>query len=251
MATEKRFTDYFSSVAPKYLRFRPAYPPALFEYLVSQCHGYECALDCATGSGQAALGLTQFFRRVVATDASQHQIEKAVTNEKIFYVAARAEALPLRPHSVDLFMVAQALHWFDFERFYAEVRRVMRPGGLFAASCYHWNRITPEVDAVRAEYQNTIVGAYWPAGRHFIDEMYRTIPFPLKEIPAPVFTMEYQWNMHDLIGYLETWSATQQYKEKTGKNPLDRIRNKLQQAWGDPAERKRVEWPLYLRVGKV
>lgn len=251
MASEKRFTDYFSSIAPKYLRFRPTYPPELFEYLVSGCHGHECALDCATGSGQAALELTQFFQRVVATDASQQQIGNAVTHEKISYVAARAEALPLQPRSVDLFMVAQALHWFDFERFYAEVHRVLKPGGLFAASCYHWTRITPEVDAVRAAYQNTIVGAYWPQGRHFVDEMYRTIPFQLKEIPAPVFTMENQWNMHDLVGYLETWSATQQYKEKTGTNPIDRIRENLQQAWGDPEEQKPVIWPLYLRLGKV
>jgi ubiquinone/menaquinone biosynthesis C-methylase UbiE len=251
MESEKRFADYFSSTAPKYLRFRPTYPPELFEYLVSNCQGHECALDCGTGSGQAALGLTQFFRRVVATDASRQQIENAVAHEKIFYVAARAEALPLQPRSVDLFMVAQALHWFDFERFYAEVRRVLKPGGLFAASCYHWTRITPEVDAVRDAYQKTIVGAYWPPGRHFVDEMYRTIPFPLKEIPAPVFTMEYQWNMHDLIGYLETWSATQQYKEKNGTNPIDQIRENLQHAWGDPEEQKRVVWPLYLRVGTV
>jgi len=251
MASEKRFTDYFSSIAPKYLRFRPRYPSALFDYVASICHGHEWALDCATGGGQAALELTQFFQRVVATDASRCQIENAATHEKIFYVAARAETLPLQPHSVDLFMVAQGLHLFDFDSFYTEVRRVLKPDGLFAASCYHWSRITPEVDAVRAAYQKTIVGAYWPPGRHFVDEMYQTIPFPLKEISAPVFTMENRWNMHDLIGYLETWSATQQYKEKTGTNPIDRIRQDLQQAWGDPEEQKRVVWPLYLRVGKM
>ena len=72
----------------------------------------------------------------VATDASEEQIRHAQAHPRVEYRVAIAHASGLPPHSADLVTVAQALHWFDLPPFYAEVRRVLRPGGIVAAWCY-------------------------------------------------------------------------------------------------------------------
>ena len=99
------------------------------------------------------------------------------------------KAAPLADHSVDLVTVAQALHWFDFERFFAEVRRVSRPGAVLAAWCYELARVSPEVDRWVLHYYREVIGKYWPAERHHVEEEYRNIPFPFGEIAAPEFHM--------------------------------------------------------------
>ena len=195
--------EVFGRVANKYSRFRPQYPAALFEYLSSLCTDRRCALDCATGNGQAARGLVNFFSQVVALDASTNQLASRIQNDRLSYVAAHAETLPIRDKSVDLILVAQALHWFNFDRFYENVRRVVVPGGVLAATCYHWTHVSPEVDAVRHHFHQTVVKPYWTPERRHVDEMYKTIPFPFDEVVAPVFTMEMSWTMNDLLGYFE------------------------------------------------
>jgi len=223
----------------------------MFKYLSSQCRHLERAWDCATGNGQAALGLAQYFKHVVASDASHKQILNAVHHDKIRYLIAQAESVPLRAHSLDLVMVAQALHWLDFPKFYPEVRRLLKPRGIIAASCYNWTHITTDIDATMTFFQNEVVGPYWTLERLHVDNRYRTIPFPFDEISPSPFMMEQFWDMDRLIGYLETWSATQQYKNSTGKNPLDVIREDLTRAWQTAAEKKRILWNIHLRVGKV
>ena len=115
------FKDHFSAASGRYAAYRPDYPAALFEWLAGLCDRHDTAWDCATGSGQAALGLAPHFRRVVATDASAEQVRHAVAHPSIDYRVAQAEDSGLADHSVDLVTVAQAAHWFDLPRFYAEV----------------------------------------------------------------------------------------------------------------------------------
>jgi hypothetical protein len=71
------FNDHFSDAAEDYQAYRPKYPEDLFSYLNSLSPGHDLAWDCATGNGQAALGLTPYFDAIVATDASRQQIAKA------------------------------------------------------------------------------------------------------------------------------------------------------------------------------
>jgi SAM-dependent methyltransferase len=245
------FKDHFSHHAGDYARYRPDYPPALFEFLAHSVRQHELAWDCGTGSGQAALGLADYFDRVIATDPSAEQIQNAVRNEKISYVVAPAEHVEIRSHSVDLVTVAQALHWFPFEEFYREVRRVLKPDGLLAAWCYGLNRINPDVDKVVQHYYTNIVGPYWPPERRFIDEKYRTVPFPFVELPPPEFHMKAEWDLNDLMGYLRTWSATRRFEQKNEQNPLDIIHRLLAKTWGPADVRKTVRWPIYLRLGRV
>ena len=140
--------DLFGDRAEEYARHRPSYPDALFDHLESLVTGRELAWDCGAGSGQAARSLARRFARVVATDTSLYQLSRARANERIGFVAAAAEAAPLGDRCADLVTVSAALHWFDRPRFFAEVRRVTRPGAILAVWSYFQTRIEPAIDAV-------------------------------------------------------------------------------------------------------
>jgi SAM-dependent methyltransferase len=206
---------------------------------------------CATGNGQAALGLTPHFRAVVATDASPQQIAQAHPHPKVTYLVAPAERMPLRDASVDLVTVALALHWFDHDRFYEEVRRVVRPGGVLACWTYHLQTVSPEVDAVVRRLYTDILGPYWsPEVRH-IENGYRSLPFPFEEITPPRFRLAQKWDSNRLAAYMDTWSGSQRYRKETGRDAIDEIRGELTASWGDPSEEREVAWDLHLRVGRV
>ena len=245
-----QFKDHFSTQSAAYAKHRPRYPSALFEYLASVTTEHERAWDCATGNGQAALGLARCFTEVIATDASRQQLLSAAPHERIRYRVAAAEQSGLEPGSVDLITVAQALHWFDLEAFYTEVRRVLKGSGVLAVWAYNLLEISPEVDFLINEFYGETVGPYWPPERQLIEEGYRTIAFPFRELEPPPFLMEASWNLAELAGYLRTWSATRRFTEARGFDPVTDLTVKLLAAWGAPAEEeKRVRWPLSLRVG--
>jgi SAM-dependent methyltransferase len=245
------FKDHFSVQADRYTQFRPGYPRALFEFLATLPHTRGRAWDCGTGGGQAALGLAEFFGEVVATDPSARQIEHAQQHPRVDYFVSSAERSPLCDASVDLVTVAQALHWFDLPRFYDEVRRVARPGGVIAVWSYALAETSPDVDRVVWHLYRDILDSYWPPERRIVETRYTTIPFPFREIPAGEFTMAAEWRLDDLIGYLGTWSSVQQYIERHAANPLSTVASDLSAAWGPPGTVRRVSWPLFVRVGHV
>jgi SAM-dependent methyltransferase len=243
--------DHFSGHADRYVAFRPNYPDALFAYLASLCPVRDLAWDCATGNGQAAVALAPYFRGVLATDASQKQIDQARLHEKVRYLVAPAEGVPLENASVDLATVAQALHWLDLPGFYAEVRRVVRPGGILAVWCYQLHTITPKIDAVVTRLYADILGSYWPPERRLVEEGYKTLPFPFDELTPPGFQMTHSWDLEHLLGYLDSWSSTQRYRTQHGEDPRALIKADLEAAWGDPNRARIVTWPLHLRAGRV
>lgn len=245
------FLDHFSQQAADYAMHRPRYPNGLFDYLASFAPRHDLVWDAGTGNGQAAIGLARNFDRVVATDASTAQIKLAAPCERVTYVVAAAEQSPLRDGVADLVTVAQAVHWFDLDRFYSEVRRVCGPGGLLAVWCYNWSCISPQVDAVLRHFDTAVVKPFWPPQSELVHNGFRTLPFSFVEIAAPAFELEADWRLDDLVGYLTSWSSVQRYRSSRGRDPLDEIRAPLAAAWGDPAEQKRIMWPLHLRVGRV
>jgi hypothetical protein len=169
----------------------------------------------------------------------------------VTYRVAPAETSGLEGGSVDLVTVAQALHWFDLPRFYAEVRRVAGLGAVFAAWCYNLFSIDPRIDPVVNRFNFEVVSPYWPAERSLVDEEYRSLPFPFSEIEPPRFAMEEYWSLERVIGYLGTWSAVKRYREATDADPIEPLRPELERVWGDPSAAKTVRWPLGMRVGRI
>jgi ubiquinone/menaquinone biosynthesis C-methylase UbiE len=246
------FKDHFSRQSSHYAAHRPGYPAELYTWLAQQACEHERVWDCATGSGQAAIDLVRHFAHVVASDASAAQVRNHLEHERIDYLVALAEAAPLADRSCDVVTVAQAVHWFDFERFYAEVRRVLRPGGLIAVWTYASFSLTPAAEAVVQDFYDNVVGRYWPPERRLVEQAYRTLPFPFAEIPAPEFLYETDWSLEHLIGYLASWSAVQRYKEAEGRDPLEALRPALEQVWeGSPGEAHKVVWTIKARAGRV
>ena len=248
----QKFHDHFSGVAAKDADFRPHYPAELFDYLATLAPKDSTVWDCATGNGQAALDLAARFDRVIATDASKEQIAAATAHAKVQYRVVPGEQSGLADGSAALVTVAQAMHWFDLPKFYAEVKRVLRPGGALAVWAYGINEVEgAAVNVLVQDYYANVVGPYWPPERKLVEEGYRTVPFPFAEITPPPFRMEARWTREQLIGYFSTWSATNRFIKAKGFNPLETMAAELGKVWGDADEARLVTWPLPVRVGRV
>jgi SAM-dependent methyltransferase len=245
------FKDHFSRLAATYASFRPRYPAALFDYLAATCRQHERAWDCACGSGQATLDLAARFAAVVATDASAAQLATAPAQANVQYRLAAAEASGLNAASVDIVTVAQALHWFRLAPFYAEVERVLRPGGLLAAWTYGVVHVAgASVDRLLQEFYWVTLQSYWPAEREHVESGYRALHFPYPELTPPPFVMQEEWSLAQLIGYIRSWSATARYVEQNAVDPAVALEERLQSEWGDPDELRRMTWPMSLRIGR-
>ena len=188
------------------------------------------------------------FVHVIATDASEKQIANAQSHEIVEYRVAHAENSGIGSKAIDLIMVAQALHWFDLDCFYAEARRVLKPDGVLAASAYNLLHIEKAIDEVVNRYYHEVVGAFWPPERALI-EQFANLSFPFHEIDAPKFEMTASWDLDHLVGYLRTWSSTQRFIAVKGGDPVKEISDELGSAWGTPEQTRNVSWPLTLRVG--
>jgi ubiquinone/menaquinone biosynthesis C-methylase UbiE len=239
--------DNFSDNAKQYAQFRPGYPLALVEFLCKLSPRNKTAWDCGTGNGQLAVLLSTHFDKVYATDLSEKQIQNATEKANIIYKVERAETTAFADEQFDLVTVAQAIHWFDFDMFYKEVKRTLKPDGVFAVIGYGSLTIDPETDKIIHEFYTNIIGSYWDKERRYIDEHYQTIPFPFKEITTPAFTIDYEWNIEQLTGYLQTWSAVQHYKKQNGTDPVELITEQLNDAWLK-VQNKKVQFPILLRA---
>ncbi|MCW8819093.1 MAG: class I SAM-dependent methyltransferase [Ignavibacteriaceae bacterium] len=244
----KAFKDRFSHQAAQYSLYRPHYPETLFSYLVSLVTERNAAWDCATGNGQSASSLAESFSQVYATDASSRQIAQAIRKPNIFYSVSPAEKTSLPDRSVDLVTVAQAIHWFDTESFYREVRRVLKNNGVFAAWAYHLPIIEPEIDRIIHQFYSVTLEKFWEKEIRHIQSGYRTLLFPFPEISHPSFSITTAWSFHQVIGYLETWSALNVCRKTQGNNPLNTILPELRMQWKNPEEIKKAEWPIMLKV---
>ncbi len=248
------FIDHFAGVAGHYATHRPGYPPALFDWLAQAAPDRELAWDCATGTGQAACELARRFNRVVATDASAAQIAAATPCAAVQYRTAPAEQSGVANASVDLITVAQALHWFNLDGFYAEVRRVLRPGGLLAVWTYgvfgtEGGAAAQAVQSLLHTFYHETVGSYWPPERRHVENGYADLAFPFAPVLVPAFRMAVEWTLDDLTGYLRSWSATARFHETNGIDPVVQLEQQLSGLWGEG--RRRILWPLFIKAGRL
>lgn len=245
------FRDHFSRVAKTYAAVRPHYPAELYAYLAALAPAHDIAWDAATGNGQAAVGRARHFDRVIATDASAAQIAQATLNPRVEYRVARAEESGLPAATIDLVAVAQAVHWFDLEAFYREVRRVARRGAITALWSYGYFTMTPEIDAAIARFAEGTLLEFWPPETRVIGERYRPLPFPFDEIEAPTFPMDQPITLAQVESYFRSWSGVQRYLDARGSDPVPAMMTELTKLWGDPASVRSAHFEIFLRVGRV
>ena len=242
--------DNSSVQAKQYAKYRPTYPASLYDFILSHVPVKEKAWDCATGNGQVAGVLSKHFDSVYATDISAAQINNAIVADNIFYKVEPAEETTFQDNSFDLITVGQAIHWFDFDKFYNEATRTLKTGGIVVLLGYDLLRLTPALNKVICTFYNYILGIYWDKERKYIDEQYKTLPFPFAEVNAPSFTISYEWEFDELTGFFNTWSAVQHFIRINNYNPLDLVIDDFKEAWG-PNKTHVVNFPLILRMGQV
>ncbi len=243
--------DRFSQHAADYQKYRPDYPKDLYAYVLQLIAAKGMAWDCGTGNGQVAAKLAKHFKQVYATDISEQQVQQAPTLANVHYKVESAEHTDFPSQQFDLITVAQAIHWFNFDSFYKEVKRTLKPTGILAVMGYGLLQTDPSLQSLIDHFYTTIVGPYWDKERKYLDESYQTIPFPFQEIKTPSFTHSMKWDLPQLIGYLNTWSAVKLYEKEEALNPISLIEKELQQTWGLASSSRTITFPILLRIGKL
>lgn len=243
-------SSLFSKGSTQYAAARPRYPRELFEFIFSHSPDFTRAWDCGTGSGQAAVSLAERFSVVEATDVSPEQISNAPAHERVTYSVQPAEATSFPDACFSLVIVAQALHWFDFTRFWPEVHRVLKPGGLFAAWAYTWPHVNREIDQVISEKLLSVIESYWLPQNRLAWDGYSTISFPFSEQSTPQFAMRLKWNLDQFVAYLGTWSATRCCVEKTGPGFFAELSAALERVWGKRTSEREISMEFYCRAGR-
>jgi ubiquinone/menaquinone biosynthesis C-methylase UbiE len=244
------FKDFFSHQASIYSQYRPTYPENLFIYLSSLTPEHNLAWDCGTGNGQTAHSLTKYYKKIYASDPSEKQISNAIQHSAIEYHVEKAERSLLHDGSVDLITCSQSLHWFDFENYYREVKRVLKPSGIIAAWIYKIPYITPEVDKLFLYFHNEIIGEFWQEENRMVERGYADLPFPFEQITPPPFKIEKKYSFDTLLGFMNSWSALQRFINIKGYNPLVDFAPELLSAWGDRNTLRVVSWDLVVKIGK-
>lgn len=243
--------DHFSPVAGQYAAFRPSYPDELFNWLADNAPQRKLAWDCGAGNGQATVPLAALFEQVLGTDISAAQLVSAPEVSNVEYRVTPAESSGLSAHSVDLVTVAQAMHWFDLPKFFAEVRRVLKPRGIIAA--WGYNRLMlghPELQKRLDHFYSETIGAYWPPERMHVESGYSDLPFPFERIRTPQFSLQKEWTREHLLGYLRSWSAVGRFRAAKGFDPVKGFADEIAAYWAENNTRQ-VEWPLFVHVGRV
>lgn len=243
--------DLFSAHAEEYAKYRPLYPDELYQFLLRQVELKNAALDCGTGNGQSAAVLAEYFTTVEATDISQKQIDHALVKSNLHYHVCPAEQTPFADNQFDLITCATAIHWFQFDHFFSEMKRVGKDKAIFACWAYDLVRTDqPALNQLIDEFYWKKIHNYWDPERLHVDAKYKTIPFPFEEIPNPGFTTKLDWNLKTLEGYLNTWSAVQHYIKKNQQNPVDefmqRVSNKV-----DNDIKLKMTFPIFMRIGRI
>ncbi len=241
----------FSRNSGHYALFRPHYPEGLFKYLSGLCINHDSAWDCATGSGQAAVAIAEFFDLVEATDISPEQLKNCYPHPRVHYSSAPSEKTDFGDSSFDLITVAQAVHWFDLPRFFTEAGRVLKPDGVLALFGYKFPEVDPQIDAVIKNELLDPIDAYWADGNRILMNNYSEIRLPFPEVPVShAFTINVEWNLSHLAGYFSTWSAVKRYADDQGPGLVESLVNTLTPVWGNPREPREISMPVVLKVGR-
>lgn len=242
--------DLFSNHSRIYASFRPTYPDDLYNFIYDLLREKNNAWDCGTGNGQVAHALAKNFTSVYATDLSREQIGHAIRAPNIFYSVGPAEKTSFGDSFFDLITVGQALHWFNIDAFYSEVKRTGKPGSVLAVWGYSLPRVSPEIDKLLLRFYHETTGPYWDPARRLVEEEYLNVYFPFDPVPAPGFTINVIWTPEHLAGYITSWSATQKFISKNQFDPVPEFISSLGSLW-KAGEAKPVSLPVFMKAGRI
>lgn len=242
--------DYFSSVSNEYQKFRPHYPPELFNFIYSHVKNFEAAWDCGTGNGQAAVELSKKFKEVTASDFSIKQIQHAFIRDNIQYHNLRSEETEFPDSYFDLITAAQSVHWFNFEKYFNEVKRTGKNGSIIAVWGYGLPEIEKEINILILNFYENILKDFWDERRIHVEKKYKSIPFPFNEIPSPEFNMKTKWTFENFCGFIKSWSSVNTYIKLKKEDPTKEFFIKLSGLW-EKEENKEINFPIFLRIGKI
>ena len=234
-----------------YAKTRPMYPAELYYWLSKQIASSSVVWDCACGTGQASLDLAAYFDRVEASDISESQISAATPHRKVHYQVCAAEKTPYPDNYFDAVCVAHALHWFDCEAFWQELRRVLKPNGVFVCWGYNWLQVGEAEDKVIADHVLPFLESYWPPQSYLLRNQYCDIEFPFEFIDVPDFELNCHWSATQTIDFMRTWSASQLRIQKEGDDFLQSATPKLREAWSQPNEKKSIRLPFFVKAGRL
>eukprot|EP01018_Ginkgo_biloba_P005798 Gb_05110 [translate_table: standard] len=255
----------FDKQAKEYLDARPTYPPSLFSMLASLTPTHSLAWDVGAGNGQASVGIAEHYDRVIATEVSRQQLEFAQKHPKVTYaltppvLTEEALTCTVGPEGcVDLVTVAMAVHWFDLDVFYSQVKRLLRkPGGVIVVWCYHNPSINPAVDGIyTAFFKSTL--PYWNPNIQYPFDGYRTLPFPFDPVMEegvgregnPLeMEMERRVSLDGYLGLFRSWSAVITAREKGVELLNEKVLKAFQAAWGDVDKVCVCKYQVFLLAG--
>lgn len=238
----------FNSKSGEYKNFRPLYPERLFEVLRSYCKEGKRAWDSACGNGQVASSLVRYFDSVSASDLNLNQIENRIDHKNIDFSVQNSEETTYKNSSFDLVVVAQAMHWFNLDKFFSEVKRVLKPGGVFACIGYSFFTVSSEIDEIVKELVLDPISSYWSDKNRILWNRYEDVNFPFYKVDIEDVEMASFWTREELINYISTWSAYKRYRENSSKEILEELDLKLKKIW-PCSEKKKVVMDFSAYVG--
>jgi SAM-dependent methyltransferase len=142
--------------AAHYDRFRPRPPRALLEVVCRYARVERPALvvDLGCGTGLSTRAWSGVALRAVGIEPNPAMLAVAQRAPGIEYCEAFADDTGLADGVADVVTCSQSLHWMEPEPTFAEVARILRPGGVFAAYDYDTPPVVdPEVDEAFKAYQ--------------------------------------------------------------------------------------------------
>ena len=238
----------FEQGGARYAAGRPVYPGKLAFTLEGLVSNHTLAVDVGCGTGQLSVLLAEHFKSVRAFDPSESQLAHARPHPRVSYARAPAEALPIASGSANLITAAQAAHWFDRPRFYAEVRRIAAPGAVLALITY--NNAEADTEAMKPIGQlYQALDPWWRPEREDVETAYARFDFPFDAIPAKGGAIIHDWTFEEMRAYLESWSALRAARADGEDEMINGYLDKARKAWGEG--QIRVRWPITIGAGFV
>lgn len=240
-----KYTELFNDRSDIYASARPRYPAQFYRHLSTLCPEASVVWDCGCGNGQSAIDLANYFEQILATDISANQIENAFAHPRVNYSVTPSEQTGFADQQFDLVCVAQALHWMKYNQFWPEVKRVLKPGGVFATWGYCWANVDPAIDETVNEMMLKPIQPYWATQNKLLWYHYKDLEIPFEPIASPTPVMTVEWDLHQLFAFMHSWSATRRAMDAIGDDFFNTAFQQVAPLWGVAEQKKKVTFDFF------